>query len=178
MPKSIQIMNPTYFPLEEWKCQFGAPCCFEIPWLTWMIYDDIFKGAQQRRHLNLSPTPATLTIRQIVKICLGTLADQFFLHIQNERFGNWYWYWDSCWYWISYQSYGHGPKKFVSCPLQCWDESQAWGLRILATTLFKPPKRKIFVWLMGEKRQCLPKYPGWNIRPSFWKWPSFRCFCC
>ena len=43
-----------------------------------MIYDDIFKGAQQRRHLNLSPTPATLTIRQIVKICLGTLADQFF----------------------------------------------------------------------------------------------------
>jgi len=43
-----------------------------------MTYDDIFKGAQQRRHLNLSPTPATLTIRQIVKICLGTLADQLF----------------------------------------------------------------------------------------------------
>ena len=21
---------------------------------------------------------------------------------------------------------------------------------------------------MGEKRQRLPKYPGWNIRPSFW----------
>ena len=131
--KNNAEINPTDWRFEELKrlkCQSGAPC-----WLMWMIYLDIFKGAQQRKHLNLSLTPATLTIRQIVKICLGTLADNFFLQIQKKR----------CVLILN----GDIKKYWTRSPIRVkhsvgWiGESEAWGLRILDLKHadFRPPKK-------------------------------------
>lgn len=74
---------------------------------------------------------------------LGYLGRSIFLHIQNERFGNWDWHRFML---ILNQlpEFWSRSQKFVSCPLQRWDESQAWGLRILATTLNRPKGRFVF----------------------------------